>query len=103
MNSTSCTIVHTLQCDPKRRPPTGFLLFRHSIKVVVGVCWTIGKKSSSLSNGDRGAHYTVGKSIRRTVVGMDLPYTNVPPPTKKWPPSLGSIDYEKRGSGEAVK
>ena len=83
-----------------------FFLFRHSIKVASGVCWSIGKKSSSLSNGDRGAHYTVGKSTRGTVVGMhdrDLPYTNVPPPSKKWQPSLGSIDYQKKGSGEAVK
>jgi len=48
----------------------GFFRFRRSIKLFPGVRWNIGKKSSSLSFGGRGAHYTVGTSGTRTTVGI---------------------------------
>jgi len=48
----------------------GFFRFRRSLKIFPGVRWNIGKKSSSLSFGVRGAHYTVGTAGRRTTVGI---------------------------------
>ena len=58
----------------------GFYRFRRSIKLFPGVRWNIGKKSSSLSFGGRGAHYTVGTSGSRTTVGIPgtgLSYTDI--------------------------
>jgi hypothetical protein len=48
----------------------GFFRFRRSIKLFPGVRWNFGKKSTSLSIGPRGAHYTVGTSGNRTTVGI---------------------------------
>ena len=48
----------------------GFFRFRRSIKLFPGVRWNIGKKSTSLSFGGRGASYTVGTSGSRTTVGI---------------------------------
>ena len=57
----------------------GFFRFRRSIKLFPGVRWNIGKKSSSLSFGGKGAHYTVGgpRGSRTTVgiPGTGLSYT----------------------------
>ena len=57
----------------------GFFRFRRSIKLFPGVRWNLGKKSSSLSIGGRGAHYTVGgpRGSRTTVgiPGTGLSYT----------------------------
>ncbi|MCE9588145.1 MAG: DUF4236 domain-containing protein [Verrucomicrobia bacterium] len=57
----------------------GFFRFRRSIKLFPGVLWNIGKKSSSLSFGGKGAHYTVGgpRGSRTTVgiPGTGLSYT----------------------------
>jgi Protein of unknown function (DUF4236) len=68
----------------------GFFRFRRSIKLFPGVRWNIGKKSSSLSFGGRGAHYTVGTSGTRTTVGIPgtgLSYTETsgrsPRPTEE--------------------
>jgi len=48
----------------------GFFRFHRSIKLFPGVRWNFGKKSTSLSIGGRGAHYTVGTSGSRTTVGI---------------------------------
>ena len=48
----------------------GFFRFRRSIKLFPGVRWNIGKKSSSLSFGGRGFHYTIGPRGGRTTVGI---------------------------------
>lgn len=58
----------------------GFFRFRRSVKLFPGVRWNIGKKSSSLSFGGKGAHYTVGTSGSRTTVGIPgtgLSYTDI--------------------------
>ena len=57
----------------------GFFRFRRSIKLLPGVRWNFGKKSTSLSIGGRGANYTVGgpRGSRTTVgiPGTGLSYT----------------------------
>ena len=58
----------------------GFFRFRRSVKILPGVRWNFGKKSSSLSIGVRGAHYTFGTSGSRTTVGIPgtgLSYTDI--------------------------
>ena len=58
----------------------GFFRFRRSVKLFPGVRWNIGKKSTSLSFGGRGAHYTVGTAGRRTTVGIPgtgISYTDI--------------------------
>jgi hypothetical protein len=58
----------------------GFFRFRRSIKLFPGVRWNIGKKSTSLSVGPRGAHVTMGTAGSRTAVGIPgtgLSYINV--------------------------
>ena len=58
----------------------GFFRFRRSVKLFPGVRWNFGKKSSSLSIGGRGAHYTFGTSGSRTTVGIPgtgLSYTDI--------------------------
>jgi Protein of unknown function (DUF4236) len=48
----------------------GFFRYRRSVKLFPGVRWNIGKKSSSLSFGGRGFHYTIGPRGGRTTVGI---------------------------------
>jgi hypothetical protein len=48
----------------------GYFRFRRSVKLFPGVRWNIGKKSSSLSFGGKGFHYTVGPRGGRTTVGI---------------------------------
>ena len=48
----------------------GYFRFRRSFKIVPGLWWNIGKKSSSVSLGGRGLHYTIGPSGTRTTVGL---------------------------------
>jgi Protein of unknown function (DUF4236) len=48
----------------------GFFRFRRSVKLFPGVRWNIGKRSSSLSFGGRGFHYTIGPKGGRTTVGI---------------------------------
>jgi len=58
----------------------GFFRFRRSIKLLPGVRWNFGKKSTSLSIGPRGAHYTFGTAGSRTTVGIPgtgLSYTDI--------------------------
>ena len=58
----------------------GFFRFRRSIKLFPGVRWNFGSKSSSLSIGGRGAHYTFGTAGSRTTVGIPgtgLSYTDI--------------------------
>jgi hypothetical protein len=58
----------------------GFFRFRRSIKLFPGVRWNFGKKSTSLSIGGRGAHYTMGTSGSRFTVGIPgtgLSYTDI--------------------------
>src|SRR5271163_2487073 len=58
----------------------GYFRFRRSFKILPGVRWNIGKKSSSISLGGRGCHYTIGPSGTRTTVGLPgtgLSYTSV--------------------------
>jgi len=81
----------------------GFFRFRRSVKLFPGVRWNIGKRSSSLSFGGKGFHYTVGTAGSRTTVGIPgtgLSYTDihssharvnthakwteVPPPSHEW-------------------
>lgn len=57
----------------------GFFRFRRSIKLFPGVRWNFGKRSSSVSFGGKGFHYTVGgpRGSRTTVgiPGTGLSYT----------------------------
>ena len=79
----------------------GFFRFRRSVKIFPGVRWNFGKKSTSLSIGGRGAHYTFGTAGSRTTVGIPgtgLSYTdihsshsrvasrhpNIPTPSESW-------------------
>ena len=58
----------------------GFFRFRRSIKLFPGVRWNFGKRSSSLSFGGKGFHYTVGPRGGRTTVGIPgtgLSYTDI--------------------------
>ena len=58
----------------------GYFRFRRSFKILPGLRWNIGKKSSSVSLGGRGFHYTIGSSGARTTVGLPgtgLSYTSV--------------------------
>lgn len=58
----------------------GFFRFRRSVKILPGIRLNIGKRSSSISLGGRGAHYTIGPSGNRTTVGLPgtgLSYTSV--------------------------
>ena len=48
----------------------GFFRFRRSVKLFPGVRWNFGKRSSSLSFGGKGFHYTVGPRGGRTTVGI---------------------------------
>jgi hypothetical protein len=57
----------------------GFFRFRRSIKILPGVRWNFGKRSSSVSLGGRGFHYTIGTHGTRTTVGLPgtgLSYTS---------------------------
>ena len=57
----------------------GFFRFRRSFKIMPGVRWNLGKRSSSVSFGGKGFHYTVGgpRGSRTTVgiPGTGLSYT----------------------------
>jgi hypothetical protein len=58
----------------------GFFRFRRSIKILPGVRWNFGKRSSSVSFGGRGFHYTIGSTGRRTTIGIPgtgLSYTSL--------------------------
>ena len=58
----------------------GYFRFRRSFRIFPGVRWNLGKKSSSVSLGGRGFHYTIGSSGARTTVGLPgtgLSYTSV--------------------------
>jgi hypothetical protein len=58
----------------------GYFRFRRSFKILPGVRWNLGKKSSSVSLGGRGFHYTIGSYGSRTTVGLPgtgLSYTSV--------------------------
>ena len=58
----------------------GYFRFRRSFKIFPGLRWNIGKKSSSVSLGGRGFHYTIGSSGARTTVGLPgtgLSYTSI--------------------------
>src|SRR5438552_10219324 len=78
----------------------GYFRFRRSIKILPGVRWNIGKKSTSVSVGGRGLTYTIGTKGSRTTVGIPgtgLSYTQihthskpgsaVPPPPSSVPSS----------------
>lgn len=76
-----------------------FFRFRRSIKLFPGVRWNFEKKSSSLSFGVRGAHYTVGTRGSRTAVGIPgtgLWYTSVNSGTQR---PAEEATGEKRRSG----
>src|SRR5437899_9281050 len=82
----------------------GFFRFHRRIKILPGVHWSIGKKSSSVSFGGRGLTYTIGPKGSRTTVGVPgtgLSYTHIqsnppqptpssmpPAPAKPLPPPL---------------
>lgn len=55
------------------------LRFRKSVKIAPGVKVNFGKKSSSVTIGPKGAHYTVSSTGRRTksvgIPGTGLSYT----------------------------
>jgi Protein of unknown function (DUF4236) len=58
----------------------GYFRFRRSIKLLPGIRWNIGKKSTSVSFGVRGLNYTLGTKGSRTTVGIPgtgISYTNV--------------------------
>lgn len=49
----------------------GFFRFRRSFKIAPGIRWNLGKRSSSISLGGKGFHYTVGGPRgSRTTVGI---------------------------------
>ena len=61
----------------------GYFRFRRSIKILPGVRWNIGKKSTSVSLGGRGLTYTLGTKGSRTTVGIPgtgISYTQVHSP-----------------------
>ena len=68
--------------------PMGYFRFRRSFKLLPGIRWNIGKKSTSVSLGGRGFHYTIGSSGTRTTVG--LPGTGL---------SYTSVNHRKRSEG----
>ena len=58
----------------------GYFRFRRSFKILPGVRWNLGKRSTSVSLGGRGFHYTLGSSGSRTTEGLPgtgLSYTSV--------------------------
>ncbi len=58
----------------------GYFRFRRSFRILPGLRWNIGKRSSSVSLGGRGFHYTIGSAGTRTTVGLPgtgLAYTSV--------------------------
>jgi hypothetical protein len=66
----------------------GYFRFRRSLKILPGIRWNIGSKSTSVSLGGRGFHYTIGPSGTRTTVG--LPGTGL---------SYTSVDHRRRSEG----
>ena len=52
------------------------LRFKKSFKIAPGVKVNVGKKSSSVTFGGKGAHYTVSSSGRRTS-SVDIPGTGI--------------------------
>jgi hypothetical protein len=66
----------------------GYFRFRRSLKILSGVRWNIGSRSTSVSLGGRGFHYTIGPSGTRTTVG--LPGTGM---------SYTSVDRRRRAEG----
>jgi len=67
----------------------GFFRFRRSFKIAPGIRWNLGKRSSSISLGGKGFHYTVGgpRGSRTTVgiPGTGLSYTETTGPTSRSP------------------
>ncbi|HEY2772459.1 MAG TPA: DUF4236 domain-containing protein [Candidatus Binatia bacterium] len=77
----------------------GYFRFRRSIKLLPGIRLNIGKKSSSVSVGVRGAHVTFGKTGTRTTVGVPgtgLSYTQVSPNHDEAGPSDGQTATSTR-------
>ena len=69
----------------------GFFRFRRSIKILPGVRWNFGKRSSSISLGGRGFHYTVGTHGTRTTVGLPgtgLSYTTTGSSRRQTKPAI---------------
>ena len=52
------------------------LRFKKSFKIAPGIKVNVGKKSSSVTFGGKGAHYTVNSSGRRTS-SVDIPSTGI--------------------------
>ena len=73
----------------------GFFRFRRSIKILPGVRWNFGKRSSSISLGGRGFHYTIGTHGTRTTVGLPgtgLSYTTTSATRRRGAPSPIHMD-----------
>ncbi|SRR5258706_4674393 len=64
----------------------GFFRFRRSFRILPGLRLNLGKRSSSVSVGGRGAHVTFGgpRGTRTTIglPGTGLSYTEVPKPAQ---------------------
>ena len=74
----------------------GYFRFRRSFRILPGLRWNIGKRSSSVSLGGRGFHYTIGSAGARTTVGLPgtgLSYTSVN--RRKRSEQLSNDDIEK--------
>jgi hypothetical protein len=72
-----------LDCKIKQM---GYFRFRRSFKILPGIRWNFGKRSSSVSLGGRGFHYTIGPHGNRTTVGLPgtgLSYTSVNRPHQR--------------------
>ena len=73
----------------------GYFRFRRSFRILPGLRWNIGKRSSSVSLGGRGFHYTIGSAGTRTTLGLPgtgLAYTSVNRRKRSEQLSDGDID-----------
>ena len=76
------------------------LRFRKSFKVAPGVKVNIGKKSSSVSFGGKGARYTVSSSGRRTK-SVSIPGTGISYVDTKTPGSGNKKSASSKNSASA--
>ena len=89
----------------------GYFRFRRTFKLLPGVRWNIGKKSTSVSFGGRGLTYTLGTKGSRATVGIPgtgISYTHVhtskpgsvaPPPLSGISPSIQTPSNRKSARG----
>lgn len=94
-----------LKIQRKKREESMGLRFRKSFKIAPGVKVNLNKKSSSVTFGGKGAHYTVNSKGRKTttvgIPGTGMSYTSTTS-SQKAKKSKGNKDYGKYASDNHI-